>query len=173
MYAVMAATKLQRERLKSIEAKPEAVQDFNRYAQDYFKKVNQRERSTVPACWLTLGCRPCSSSLSDRGTNQTETGTLLGSGQVRACITSVLCDIHAGKTSATNLLTRRTTGSTGLAAALRTPRTSQSATVSSFVLIGVFASAYVEFAAGTWYLAPDYVDTPPSEWSAVTVQFSV
>ena len=60
MYAVMAAMKLQRERLKSIEVKPEAVQDFDRYAQDYFKKVNQINESAPRslARRLTLECRP-------------------------------------------------------------------------------------------------------------------
>jgi hypothetical protein len=39
-YAVMATCKLQRERLKSIEAKPEAVRDFDEYLEHYFPTVS-------------------------------------------------------------------------------------------------------------------------------------
>ncbi|VDC03361.1 unnamed protein product [Peniophora sp. CBMAI 1063] len=38
-YAVAAVAKMQRERLRSVEVKPEAVRDFNEYAQAYFKKT--------------------------------------------------------------------------------------------------------------------------------------
>ena len=40
-YAVAAVAKMQRERLRSIEVKQDAVRDFNNYAQEYFKKVCQ------------------------------------------------------------------------------------------------------------------------------------
>ncbi|KAM5531996.1 hypothetical protein V8D89_014330 [Ganoderma adspersum] len=39
MYAVQAAAKMQRERLKSIEVKPEALRDFDRYLESYFPKT--------------------------------------------------------------------------------------------------------------------------------------
>ena len=39
-YAVQAVTKLQRERLKSIEVKPEAVCDFDEVIEGYFPKVS-------------------------------------------------------------------------------------------------------------------------------------
>ncbi|KZV71672.1 FAD/NAD(P)-binding domain-containing protein [Peniophora sp. CONT] len=42
-YAVAAVAKMQRERLRSIEVKHEAVRDFNDYAQEYFKKTVYRE----------------------------------------------------------------------------------------------------------------------------------
>lgn len=38
-YAVAATAKMQRERLRSIEVKRQALRDFNDYAQEYFKKV--------------------------------------------------------------------------------------------------------------------------------------
>jgi len=38
-YAVHATLKLQRERLKSIEVKKEAVDDFDEYLESYFPKV--------------------------------------------------------------------------------------------------------------------------------------
>ncbi|TBU26572.1 FAD/NAD(P)-binding domain-containing protein [Dichomitus squalens] len=38
MYAVQATAKLQRERLKSIEVKPEALRDFDQYIDSYFPK---------------------------------------------------------------------------------------------------------------------------------------
>lgn len=38
-YAVAAVAKMQRERLRTIEVKPEALREFNEYAQEYFKKV--------------------------------------------------------------------------------------------------------------------------------------
>ena len=38
-YAVSAVLKLQKERYKSLEAKKEAVDDFNEYMENYFPKV--------------------------------------------------------------------------------------------------------------------------------------
>ena len=38
-YAVAAAAKMQRERLRSIEVKRQALREFNDWAQEYFKKV--------------------------------------------------------------------------------------------------------------------------------------
>ncbi|VDB82950.1 unnamed protein product [Peniophora sp. CBMAI 1063] len=38
-YVVAATAKMQRERLRTIEVKPEALRDFNEYAQQYFKKT--------------------------------------------------------------------------------------------------------------------------------------
>ncbi|KZV71680.1 FAD/NAD-P-binding domain-containing protein [Peniophora sp. CONT] len=38
-YAVAAVAKMQRERLRTIEVKPEALREFNEYAQEYFKKT--------------------------------------------------------------------------------------------------------------------------------------
>ncbi|KAH9888569.1 FAD/NAD-P-binding domain-containing protein [Cubamyces lactineus] len=43
-YAVQATAKLQRERLKSIEVKPEAVRDFDRYLEAYFPKSVYSEK---------------------------------------------------------------------------------------------------------------------------------
>ncbi|KAI8971008.1 FAD/NAD-P-binding domain-containing protein [Trametes punicea] len=43
-YAVQATAKLQRERLKSIEAKPEAVRDFDQYLETYFSKTVHVEK---------------------------------------------------------------------------------------------------------------------------------
>ncbi|KZV69317.1 FAD/NAD-binding domain-containing protein [Peniophora sp. CONT] len=42
-YAVAATAKMQRERLRSVEVKPEAVKDFNQYARGYFEKTVYRE----------------------------------------------------------------------------------------------------------------------------------
>ena len=39
MYAVQAALKMQRERLRSIEVKREALLDFDAYLESYFPKV--------------------------------------------------------------------------------------------------------------------------------------
>ncbi|KAI0087271.1 flavin-binding monooxygenase [Irpex rosettiformis] len=52
MYSVMATMKLQRERLKSIEVKPEAVDDFDDVMEEYFKKSVFSE--SVPT-WYKVG----------------------------------------------------------------------------------------------------------------------
>lgn len=45
-FAVAAVMKMQRERLRSIEVKPEAVRDFNEYARAYFEKTVYLEDCT-------------------------------------------------------------------------------------------------------------------------------
>ncbi|EIN14235.1 FAD/NAD(P)-binding domain-containing protein [Punctularia strigosozonata HHB-11173 SS5] len=51
-YAVMATCKLQRERLKSIEAKPEAVRDFDDYLEHYFPTSVYSEKCRS---WYKMG----------------------------------------------------------------------------------------------------------------------
>ncbi|KAL7277474.1 hypothetical protein ACG7TL_008395 [Trametes sanguinea] len=51
-YAVQATAKLQRERLKSIEVKPEAVRDFDSYIEAYFPKSVYSEK--CPS-WFKMG----------------------------------------------------------------------------------------------------------------------
>ncbi|EJF55657.1 FAD/NAD(P)-binding domain-containing protein [Dichomitus squalens LYAD-421 SS1] len=52
MYAVQATAKIQRERLKSMEAKPKAVKDFDRYIESYFP---QTVFSANCRSWYKLG----------------------------------------------------------------------------------------------------------------------
>ncbi|KAL1943924.1 hypothetical protein VTO73DRAFT_3742 [Trametes versicolor] len=52
MYAVQATAKLQRDRLKSIEVKPEAVRDFDQYLEAYFPKTVFTERCRS---WYKMG----------------------------------------------------------------------------------------------------------------------
>lgn len=55
-YVVAATLKLQRERLKSIEVKPEAVADFDAYLESYFPAV----------CSGYTLCVHCSDAIIDR-----------------------------------------------------------------------------------------------------------
>ncbi|EIW55631.1 FAD/NAD-P-binding domain-containing protein [Trametes versicolor FP-101664 SS1] len=52
MYAVQATAKLQRDRLKSMEVKPEAVRDFDQYIEAYFPKTVFAEKCRS---WYKLG----------------------------------------------------------------------------------------------------------------------
>ncbi|EIW53862.1 FAD/NAD-P-binding domain-containing protein [Trametes versicolor FP-101664 SS1] len=52
MYAVQATAKLQRERLKSIEVKPEALHDFDQYLEAYFPKTVYSEKCRS---WYKMG----------------------------------------------------------------------------------------------------------------------
>lgn len=110
MYAVMAAMKLQRERLKSIEVKPEVIDDFDAVmevsyllvfikcravrvthvsAQEYFKKVSwhtcHHNSRVLPDLKVH---RPCSPNPSLPGTSSAkQTEGLSRCGRVRLSLT--------------------------------------------------------------------------------------
>lgn len=67
-YAVNAAMKLQKERLKSIEPKPEAVADFDEWIEDYFPTVSLNTLDMSVIADGPRDIRACSVSLCGPGT---------------------------------------------------------------------------------------------------------
>ena len=83
-YAVAAVAKMQRERLRTMEVKVQALRDFNDWAQEYFKKV--RSQSFVHVDRLTGHCRPSTMRNVVLGIATPQAASLLAHGREAAFI---------------------------------------------------------------------------------------
>ena len=84
LYACQAVAKMQRERLRTMEVKVQALRDFNDWAQKYFKKV--RSQSFVHVDRLTGHCRPSTMRNVALGIATPQAASLLAHGREAAFI---------------------------------------------------------------------------------------
>lgn len=104
-YAVKVVKKMQRERIRSIEASTEAVGDFEEYLEAYFPKVSFR--CTILISRLTKLCFEHRLSIApnvDPGTKPAKKKVVSSvSGQARVFMPSVPLRVLVGKILSTNM----------------------------------------------------------------------